>query len=166
VESFEQLARQYEPMIHKLMSSVNIYKNKEEFYQIGLIGLWEASQRFNPEKGDFTNYAYKYIKGKFLTEMTKSNKHENRSIYPKEEFWEFIEDPFTEQPFEKNLLLSYCEPLTENQTKWVLYTFLDGLSVREIAEKEKVSISAVKAWRKGAKEKLKVSLEKSFELMG
>ncbi|WP_396106266.1 sigma factor-like helix-turn-helix DNA-binding protein [Cytobacillus firmus] len=30
-----------------------------------------------------------------------------------------------------------------------------GLSVREIAEKERVSLSAVKNWRHGAREKLK-----------
>ncbi|AIE61405.1 sigma-70 family RNA polymerase sigma factor [Bacillus methanolicus] len=159
MESFEQLARQYEPMIHKLIFTANIYKNKEEFFQLGLISLWEASQRFNPEKGNFTNYAYTYIKGKFMTELTKANKHEERNIYPKEEFWEFIVDPITEDPFEVNFLLSYCEPLTPNQTKWVLYTFLDGLTIKEIAEKENVSVSAVKSWRKGAKEKLRESLK-------
>ncbi|EIJ80459.1 RNA polymerase factor sigma-70 [Bacillus methanolicus PB1] len=159
MESFEQLARQYEPMIHKLIFTLNIYKNKEEFYQLGLISLWEARRRFNPEKGNFTNYAFTYIKGKFLTELTRENKHEERNIYPKEEFWEFLEDPFTEDPFEVNLLLSYCESLTPNQTKWVLYTFLDGLTIKEIAEKENVSVSAVKNWRKGAREKLRGSLK-------
>ncbi|PLR80628.1 RNA polymerase subunit sigma-24 [Bacillus canaveralius] len=155
MESFEQLVEQYNPMIHKVIHSLNIYKNEEEFYQIALIGLWEAKQRFNPEKGLFLNYAYTYIKGKLLSELAKNVKNEERSVYPKEEFWELIEDLSSDRPLERKLLLSYCEPLTEKQTKWVLYTYLDGLTIKEIAEKESVSVSAVKAWRKGAKEIIK-----------
>lgn len=159
MESFEQLAEQYEPMIHKIMSTLHIYKNKEEFRQLGLISLWEAQQNFNPEKGNFSSYAYTCMKGKFLSEMTEFNKQEERSVHPKEEFWEFIEDPFIKQPLEGKLILSYCGSLTPHQTKWVLYTFIHNLTISEIAEKENVSISAVKAWRKGAKLKLKGNLK-------
>jgi len=159
MESFNQLVKQYENMIHKVMHSLNIYKNKDEFYQIGLIALWEANERFDPEKGPFTSFAYAYIKGRLMTELTKNSKEEERSVYPKEEFWNVIEDPVIEQPFEKKFLLTFCEALTENQTKWVLYTCIDCLSIAEIAEREGVSVSAVKAWRKGAKTKLRGSLE-------
>lgn len=155
MDRFEQIAEKYENMIHKIMHSLHIYKNQEEFFQIGLIALWEANKRFNPEKGAFSSFAYAYIKGRLLTELTKNSKNDERNVYPKEEFWDVIEDPFIEQPFEKKFLLTYCEALTENQTKWVLYTCIDGLTVAEIAEKEGVSVSAVKAWRKGAKSKLK-----------
>ncbi len=61
--------------------------------------------------------------------------------------------------FEEDTLLSYCKNglLSENQTKWVLYFSLKGLNISEIAELEQVSVSAVKAWRAGAKEKLRNS---------
>ncbi|WP_396954597.1 sigma factor-like helix-turn-helix DNA-binding protein [Neobacillus sp.] len=52
------------------------------------------------------------------------------------------------------LLLSYCQGLTEKETKWVLASCLQFLSIREIAEQEQVSISAVKQWRNGARKKL------------
>jgi RNA polymerase sigma factor (sigma-70 family) len=159
MESFEQLLEQYTPMIHKIIKSLHIYKNKDEFFQLGMISLWQAFRRFEPNKGDFSNYAYTFIKGKFLSEMTRSRKHRERTSYPEEEFWEIIEAPATEQPLMVNLLLSYCEHLTPNQTKWVLYTCLDYLNTSEIAEKENVSRSAVKAWRKGAKQKLIENLE-------
>lgn len=155
MDSFEQLVKQYEPMIHKIIRLLHIYKNEDEFFQIGAIALWEASVRFDVEKGNFTSYAFSYIKGKILTELTKARVQEERSIYPKEEFWELIEDEYCEQPFELKQILTYCESLTENQKKWVLYTVFDGLSITEIARKEGVSPSAVKAWRKGAKERLR-----------
>lgn len=155
MESFDQLAKQYEPMIHKIIRSLNIYKDKEEYFHSGLIGLWEAAEAFDPEKGEFTNYAYSYIKGQILNEMNRKNKHDERSFIPKEEFWEAVEDENLGNPLEIEFLLSYCEDLTEKETKWVLYTCVEFLSVREIAEKENVSLSAVKQWRNGAKRKLK-----------
>lgn len=159
MESFDKKATQYEPMIHKIIHSLNIYKNRSEFFQLGLISLWEVTERFDSEKGNFTSYAYSYIKGRMMTELTKQRRQEERSVYPEEEFWEFIEDKSIEQPFEVDFLLFYCKNLTVNQKKWVLYTCLKGLSVEQIAHKEQVSISAVKAWRKGARGKLKGQLE-------
>lgn len=157
MESFDQLAVQYTPMIHKIIRSLNIYKNKDEFYQLALIGLWEASERFDSSKGDFTNYAYSLIKGKIKNEMTKANKDADLTKTVKEEYWLGIEDDFATIPFEEDTLLSYCinSQLTENQSKWVLYHFQKGFNIREIADIEQVSLSSVKAWRAGAKEKLR-----------
>jgi RNA polymerase sigma factor (sigma-70 family) len=155
MEGFEKLAAKYEPMIYKIIHSLHIYKNIEEFYQIGLISLWEARKSFDAAKGNFTSYAYPFIKGRLLSELTNASKLEEHFVIPKEEYWGKVEGYLEEHPCEIQMLLSYCEGLTENQTKWVLYTFVDDLSVKEIATREKVSISAVKLWRKGAREKLK-----------
>lgn len=158
MEGFEQMAKQYEPMIHKIIRSLNVYKNKEDYFHIGLVALWEAAEAFEPEKGEFTNYAYSYVKGQILNEMNRINRFEERSILPKEEFWESVEETNVDHPLELDFLLSYCDGLTEKETKWVIYTCIDFLSIREIAEKENVSLSAVKQWRSGAKKKLKEQL--------
>lgn len=162
MECFEKLAKQYEPMIHKIIRSLHIYKNKEDYFHIGLVGLWEAAESFDPEKGEFANYAYTFIKGQILNEMNRDNRREQRSVYPKEEYWETVEEMNASQPLEIEFLLSYCQNLTEKETKWVIYNCVDFLSVREIAEKENVSVSAVKQWRTGAKKKLK---EQLFEIV-
>lgn len=158
MEGFEQMAKQYEPMIHKIIRSLHVYKNKEDYFHIGLVALWEAAEAFEPEKGEFTNYAYSYVKGQILNEMNRINRFEERSILPKEEFWESVEETNVDHPLELDFLLSYCDGLTEKETKWVIYTCIEFLSIREIAEKENVSLSAVKQWRSGAKKKLKEQL--------
>jgi RNA polymerase sigma factor (sigma-70 family) len=154
MESFHEIQRQFEPMIHKIIHSLHIFKDREEFYQTGLIALWEAAQNFNPEKGAFAAFAYSYIKGRMLTELKQKTKLLDRQTYPKEEFWELVEDEWTETPLSQEILQAYCEGLTEGQTKWVMYTFMEMLTVREIAEKEEVSVGAVKKWRHGAKERI------------
>ena len=146
-------------MIHKIIHSLNLYKNKEEFYQLSLIALWEASSRFNPEKGSFANYAYAYIRGKCLTELRKNSKHDKTYLYPKEEFWILLEDSSPTQAIDEEILLSCCETLTPNQRKWLLLTVKRGMLVKEIAEQEHVSVSAVKQWRAGARKKLKVLID-------
>ena len=80
MESFDELVVQYQPMIHKIIQSLHIYKDKDEFYQTGLIGLWEATQSFDERKGSFSNYAYTYMKGKILFQMNQNNQWKSTFI--------------------------------------------------------------------------------------
>ncbi|WML39509.1 sigma-70 family RNA polymerase sigma factor [Neobacillus sp. OS1-2] len=154
MESFEQLAEQYKPMINKIIHTLHIYKDQEELYQLGLIALWEASRRFDEGKGRLASYAYMYIKGYLLMELKKRRKDAERNLYPSEEFWSIIVDHSSLCPLEEETLRSYCSGLTPNQTKWVIYSALYCLSISEMAALEKVSVSAVKGWRAGAREKI------------
>jgi RNA polymerase sigma factor (sigma-70 family) len=152
VESFDELVVQYQPMIHKIIQSLHIYRNQDEFYQTGLIALWEATQSFHEGKGSFSNYAYTYIKGKMLTQMTRNNQHQEKHVLPEKEFWECIEDQESSICLEKETIQTYCEGLTEKEAKWVIASFIEQLSNKEIADRENVSVSAVKQWKSGAKE--------------
>ncbi|MFP7299057.1 sigma-70 family RNA polymerase sigma factor [Neobacillus niacini] len=159
MESFDDLVVQYRPMIHKIMRSLHIYKNQHEFYQTGLIALWEASQSFDERKGSFSNYAYTFIKGKMLSEMTQHNHYQENNILPKEEeFWVGVEGHESPKLLEKEIIQTYCDCLTEKEAKWVIQSSLNQLSIKEIAENEKVTLSAVKQWKAGAIRKLREKL--------
>ncbi|MBT2687384.1 sigma-70 family RNA polymerase sigma factor [Bacillus sp. ISL-47] len=159
MESFEQVAAQYEPMIHQIIKTLNIYKNQDEFFQLGLIRLWEIWKKHDPAKGKFLSYAYTNIRMKMLDELKRSKVLEGRSVVPDEEFWTLMECPLTDQPLKEKMILSYCEGLTTNQTIWVTSTFLYNLSTNEIAEQHQVTVSAVKAWKKGALTRLRTILQ-------
>lgn len=156
MENFQETVEKYEPMIYQIMHSLHIYKNHDEFYQIGLIALWEASERFVEGKGAFSSFAYATIKGRLLTELSRAKKQEERNTYPDEQFWEYRIDP-AKEPMELATLLSYCDRLTVKQKKWVIMTFYFGMGTSEIAAIEKVSPSAVKKWRKNAMERLRTN---------
>ena len=158
MDNFEELVEQYTPMIHRILQSLSIYRNKDEFQQTALIALWEAQLGFAPQKGSFTNYAYSYIKGKLLLELTQRSRYEAGNVYPNEEYWEVIEGDYSDRPLELEQLLSYCEGLSKKETKWVVAAFVEDLSVKEMAEREKVSVSAVKQWKLSALKKLRSSL--------
>lgn len=157
MESFEEVKAAFTPMIHYHIRKLSIYKNQDEFFQLGLIALWQAYQRFNPDKGSFSSYAYVSIRGAMMQEISKSRKEDEQSFSAPDEFFEPFEGA-NEMPFyQEDTILALCKnnQLTENQTKWVLYHCYPGFQNKQIAAIENVSVSAVKAWRKGALEKLR-----------
>ena len=158
MESFDELVVQYQPMIHKIIQSLHIYRNQDEFYQTGLIGLWEASQSYNEGKGRFSNYAYSYMKGKMLTQMNQDNQYLGKHVLSKKEAWENIEGQESLY-LEKETFQTYCDGLTEKEATWVIAFSIEQLTIKEIAEREKVSLSAVKQWRSGAIRKLKEKVD-------
>ncbi|MBS4204840.1 sigma-70 family RNA polymerase sigma factor [Lederbergia citrea] len=162
MESFEDLVEQYTPMIHHMIRSLHIYKNVEEFYQTGVIALWEAQGRYNPDKGKFSTLAYSYIKGRMMTELTRQKKVEENNVYPEETFWEATVDHGGEEPLQLSILLSYCANLTDKQKQWVVYTFYHDMTIQEIADAEKVSLTAVKKWRTGAMGKIRENVEEGI----
>ncbi|TXC82223.1 sigma-70 family RNA polymerase sigma factor [Metabacillus litoralis] len=156
---FVELHQQFEPMIFHIIKRLSIYKNKQEFYQIGCIALWEASQRFDKEKGEFKSYAYSYIIGRMKSALT-----EDRVKQEKEELFEDFStreevshddffDILSESEFEGISTL-----LTVNQRKWLKGYFLYGFTPSEIAHDEGVSVSAVKGWRRDALTKLRLHI--------
>lgn len=153
---FEELHQQFEPMIYHVMRKLSIYKNKHEFYQVGCIALWEASLRFNKEKGEFKSYAYSYMIGRMKSALTDDKKKEERESQS-EDIW--VEDETTYGDFSTVFWESQFEDvsplLSENQRKWVKAYCLYGSTTSEIAKDEGVSVAAVKGWRREAISKMR-----------
>lgn len=157
---FEVLTEDYTPMIHKIINTLNIYKDRDMYFHIGMIGLWEAYQRFNIEKGSFTAFAYSTIRGKILTELAHERRFTDRHSLEGESLPFEREDEGSLLPLEKELIDTYCTEcnLTPNQRKWIAYAVFHQLKVSEIAKLEGVPLTTVKTWRRGALEKLRKSL--------
>lgn len=55
---------EYENLVWSIVSKYGSYFDKEDLYQVGMIGLMNAYQNFDPMKGvKFSTYAYQYIFG-------------------------------------------------------------------------------------------------------
>ncbi len=79
-KTFEDCLLQYSPMVKSLIKKLRIYKNHEDYYQIGVVALWHAYEHYKEEKGSFSNHAYTTVRGHLLNEMTKESKYEQRFI--------------------------------------------------------------------------------------
>jgi RNA polymerase sigma factor (sigma-70 family) len=147
--TFQKLAKQFEPLICHTIRSFSIYKDFDLYYQAGLIGLWKAWRQFDPTKGEFSAFAYHKVKGQILNELEKEGSFRHRHMLT-EHNDRAVNQSYEEYPLEREMLLSYCQELTDNQRKWVLQTFLEGKKLQEIAKSEGVTYEAVKSWRRGA----------------
>lgn len=149
---FEEILRQYTPMIHHIIHSLHIYKNKEFFLQEGMIALWEATLTFKAEKGAFTSYAYSTIRGKLLNSLKK----EIKLVAEEEPSDDLILDSIPyHDPTIREDMEAYTQNLTENQRKWLVEYIIYNKKIEEIAYETGATASAVKSWRRGALRKIK-----------
>ncbi|WP_449537951.1 sigma-70 family RNA polymerase sigma factor [Ferdinandcohnia sp. Marseille-Q9671] len=151
---FDKLAEQYKPMIYQVIKRLRLYGDKENFYQIGLIGLWEASTRFDPKKGvEFSTFAYSTIRGKLLDHLKKEARYENHCQPSGEHIFINLADSM--EAFPTDLIEGYCQGLTENQVRWVQGRIIEDKSYKEIAVEHGVSVDSVKSWGRQAIKKLR-----------
>ena len=139
---FEQLAANYSKMIYSMIHSLGIYKNQDEFYQIGLISLWEASQHYDEQKGAFPAYLRKSIRGKLLNTLRDDEVWNQQNVCSET----CDHRGYSDRTFEKEMLLDHFYHLTEKQTKWVVMRYYYGLSKRDIAEMENIPVRKVRSW--------------------
>ncbi|WP_374724530.1 sigma-70 family RNA polymerase sigma factor [Calidifontibacillus erzurumensis] len=158
--SIEDVLVNYEPLVKKQIQALGIYKNKEDFYQLGMIGLWEAYIRFDEKQGTFPAFAKRTVRGKMLTQLSKDVQLEMGLVAFTEEMEEVIADTRIDDPLERELVLSYCHGLSEKQLTWVIQSIIENKKLKEIAEDEGVSVERVKSWRKRALKKILKNYEK------
>lgn len=160
--SFEEILEKYEPMIKRQLIALNIYQNYEEFYHIGVIGLWDAYRRFDPQKGHFGSFALKTVRGNMLMHLTKEASYSERRHFINEEtLYERI-GMTEDRALELELFSSYVENLTPRERLWVIETFLHDKKPSDIAYEQNVSINSVKTWRSRALEKLRSQLSNNL----
>jgi RNA polymerase sigma factor (sigma-70 family) len=157
---FNRVIEEENWLIHYCMKQLQIYKQHDEYYQEGLIGLWEAYERFDESRGvAFRTFAWRTIRGKLLTLLRKSKSYDDRQATLTEAIIEITEDLQSAIPLELEILMGYCDELTEAQKKWVFLHFFDGMGANQIASEENVSIETVKSWRRYALQKIRKNVQ-------
>lgn len=166
--TFEEVFSQNKNRIHYHMHRLGIRDPDGEFYSEGMYAIWRAYKKYEPDKGPMStyfNYTIRYslldlIRKKIAekekeeayiqqekTSLTSGNKSSksNSPIPPKTEI-EVIDEKLWQEVFSH---------LTVKQRKWVYYAIIRDMSLKEIAEKEGVTVEAVKSWGKEARKKLR-----------
>ncbi|MFA8438474.1 sigma-70 family RNA polymerase sigma factor [Pueribacillus sp. YX66] len=153
--SFYDVFQQYEKMIKNQIKSLNIYKNYDEFYQIGLIALWKAWQNYDDRKGKFSAYAYVSVRGSMLDQLRKDSQYDERFTVDSNKLMNQDYESYSETLLDKEMFESYLTALTEKQKTWAIEAILNEKTFAEIASEYGTTVEAVKSWRKGALKKLR-----------
>ncbi|WP_277680159.1 sigma-70 family RNA polymerase sigma factor [Gracilibacillus dipsosauri] len=157
LEEFEEVVKLCGDMIYHHIHRLGIRDPEGEFYQEGLIALWDAYRSYDYTRGKFTTYAYFIIQNRLKDLIRKKNREKEL----KEKYEQFVQqDPsqhtyYMEELDDDHLFQQIEKILTPNQLKWLTLHRLAGYSYKEISEMERVSVDAVKNWGRLAKAKLR-----------
>ncbi|MFE1242828.1 sigma-70 family RNA polymerase sigma factor [Fictibacillus sp. NPDC058756] len=158
---FEQVASMYDPLIKSQIRLYHLTSQFDQYYQAGLLGLWKAYETFDPEKGQFSSYAYLLVRGRILQELRgEARRQEAEEIQDPHESMTFrtLSHEDTIPYLEDETMNLYLMHLTENQQRWVTQRVFQMKSETEIAEMYGVTVYAVKSWRKSAIKRLRTVL--------
>lgn len=140
--TFEDCLGQYDRMIKNIMKKLHIFKQFEDYYQIGRIALWSAYNSYNSDKGSFSNYAFITVRGNILNQITKERKYEERFVVVEEH----SEDPvFEEEAFVLEQFISYLEGISIQQKKILVDRFYYNKKFSEIACELKMEENSVRS---------------------
>lgn len=157
MENFEAVLKQYEPMISALIRKLHIYREYDSFRQIGKIALWQAWQRFDQSKGNFTPFAYRSIQGAMLDELKRESRLANRTLIAENEQLEQIPEPF----IPADMLPEWMEevPLTKEELILLENLFINGKSVAELSHVHGISLAGMKKRRERVLKKVRKFIE-------
>ncbi|MFD2637858.1 sigma-70 family RNA polymerase sigma factor [Piscibacillus salipiscarius] len=156
-KDFSEILAEYESMIYHLIHKLNIQDRDGEFYQQGLIALWESYQKFYG-RDSFPKITYITIRSRLIDLIRKKSRlieHETISEFFQEEA---VNDSNIEN-FDPLFWDMVKNALTEKQWVYVQKRIIQGRGIKEIAYEEGTTTDAVKGWGKEVKRKLKPVLK-------
>lgn len=69
-----QILLENEKIVYSIISKYTYYFDKDDLYQVGMIGLIDAYENYDPDKNTkFSSFAYFYVLGKVKEYIRKSN---------------------------------------------------------------------------------------------
>ncbi|MTT32182.1 sigma-70 family RNA polymerase sigma factor [Terrilactibacillus sp. BCM23-1] len=154
IPSFDEMAKAFEPLIKKVIKQLYCENDFDEMFQIGLIGLYEATISFDPKRGAFPSYAAIKIRGRMLSEIRAKKRHYSRHVYAdkiKEQLFESHQDNY----FPSDILQRLNSILTPREFLWVKLQYIEDQDTNAIAKKYHVSPHTVRSWKKSAIKKMK-----------
>ncbi|TRM12079.1 sigma-70 family RNA polymerase sigma factor [Lentibacillus cibarius] len=168
--TFEEIFQQNERRIHYQIHKMNIRDPHHDFFQEGLVALWNAFETYQPDKGPMATYFNYIIRNRLIDRMRHDTRqHEIHQQTVHEQHTQYTDGNYhrgTEgarpiaanhqlQLADSNLWKNLQSQLTDKQWKWVYYAIIQEMSYKTIAEQENTTVDAVKNWGRQVKKKLK-----------
>ena len=121
-------------MISASIRTLNIYRDQESFRQTGRVALWQAWTRFDIEKGNFTPFAYRCIRGAMLDKLKRENMIDVNTTQMDNETLEELITVADSVEFEWSEKVDEAfEQLTTAERELIHWLFIEGLSLSECA---------------------------------
>ncbi|MBM7667050.1 RNA polymerase sigma factor (sigma-70 family) [Solibacillus kalamii] len=149
----EQLIFENETLIKKVIFNLKIYRDIDEYMQVGRIALWQALQKFDESKGDFAMFAYMSVKYAIIRALSKANHVSEHELT--------VEDDVMIINSQHHFITSnmewpeWFEELNNDEQFLLIELYEKELSVKDIADKYRLNYETIKKRRQRLLSKLR-----------
>ncbi|MBE9466449.1 RNA polymerase sigma factor [Dyadobacter subterraneus] len=161
-QSQEKLYRQFYPVLFALCR--NFFEDKHEIVTAinnGMMKVFKNLDQYDAAKGEFFNWMYTTVRNAALTLLRdKKTQHFDYDEINENMFFEARENPFQELEYDDIEVYMSQLPMATRRVSSLFY--LDGFSVKEIAEALNISEGTVKWHLSESRSRLKIIFEKSI----
>ncbi|MBB4827040.1 RNA polymerase sigma factor (sigma-70 family) [Sporosarcina luteola] len=159
MKDFEEVLKQYEPMISAMIRKLHIYRDFDNFRQAGRVALWQAWLRYDKQKGSFTAFAYRSIRGAMLDELQKENRfEENVMLTDDEVLTDWLEAKEKWLEIENEPLQLAIAGLSRQEKELLKWLFFERRTQAECAMLAGVTVPAIKKRRERVLGKMRAVL--------
>ncbi len=152
MEDFETTAKKFLPLIKKYAWQYAYAEDIDDLVQIGLITLWQLYETYGDQEC-FPKYVKKRVQWRMLNYVNQ-NKSDNCSFT---NAMAEVLPAIHEKKWSRQTWEMLAKHLTEKQRAWFIGYYVEGKSLKIIAEEMNTTVSAVKQWRITALQNLKNS---------
>ncbi len=154
--NFDEVLKQYEPMISASIRKLNIYRDHDHFRQVGRVALWQAWQRFDEDKGNLTAFAFRSIRGAMLDELKKESQFDEHNMPMEKGLAESVVDTtcYIDREW-SNSVEEVLDLLTPSELQLIQWLFVEGVPTAECAGRSGISVAGVRKRRERMLVKLK-----------
>ena len=156
---FDDVLEQYTPLIKGQIKKLRLTQNYDESFQIGLIALWDAYQRFSPEKGEFAAFAKLRVRGDLISHLRKEILTAERFMLTSESTEHLLESlqDRHDEPIADFCFSPFLQYLSPRELLYVNQVLIQGKSRKTVALEQNVTLHTVASWSKTARRKLRES---------
>lgn len=158
VNQFEEVLNSYSPMITAVLKKAKVYKNYQYYRHVATVALWEAWNKYNPSRGDFAPYAYRYMLTSIYTEMNLENRHKEHFICYEKEKIDVISQHKNKDLYVgagDELFGKVLQLLNEEEMIFLYDLYVKGYTYQDLCEKTGVSVVALKKRRNRIMKKIR-----------
>lgn len=150
----------FEHIILRVMAKLRIYKEQDNYLQVGRVAVWQALQDFDATKGKLEMYVYMRVKFALIGELRNGVKVTEHEVVMDDEPLMYWLDASTEhKPLETDRPEWYWQLLRHEQ-RLIELLFYEGYEVKDVAQMEGVSYDTMKKRRKKLLTKIREIIEK------
>lgn len=167
--TFETILAQNMRRIHYQIHKLNLQDPEQELFQEGIIAMWNAYKRYDPDKGPMATYFNYTIRNRLIDLIRQNQRYQARQTkyIQQQQHTHYDNNQHHEKtsssraPLSKLLLDNptiyekFKSRLTHNQWKWLYYAVINEMPLKEIAIQENTTVEAVKSWGKQVRRKLR-----------